>query len=87
MTEEIQHSFQEVARAIDNLNRAFEKHAEYLRQAGDREQLQQWTKGVQAMRDSGQIYLTWADHYGRSSDHQEGESEEDFGVFLDDQGR
>ena len=86
MTEEIQHSIQEVAQAIHSLEKAFEKHAEHLRQAGDLEKLKQWTKGVQAMRDSGHLYLTWAKHYARSSGHQEDESEEDLGAFLDEPG-
>jgi hypothetical protein len=86
MMEEIQRSIQEVAQAIDNLNRAFEKHAEHLRQSGDQEKLHQWIKGAQALQDSSHLYLTWANHYAHSSDHQEDESEEDLGAFLDEPG-
>ena len=66
--QEIQQSIIEVTRAIESLNRAFEKRAADLRQAGDADGLQQWIKACQAIRDSGNIYITWAQHYARSSE-------------------
>jgi uncharacterized protein HemY len=80
--QEIGKSILEVTRAIENLNRAFEKRADELRQAGDVEGLQQWTKACSAMRDSGNIYITWARHYARLSEPA-GSSEEEDG-FLNE---
>ncbi len=67
MNEEIQQSIMEVARAIEHLNQAFEKRADNLRQGGNPQELQQWIKATQAMRDSGNIYLSWAKHYAGSA--------------------
>ena len=67
----------EVTRAIENLNRVFDKRAADLQQAGDADGLQQWTKACQAMRDSGNIYITWARHYARLSDPTAPSEEED----------
>jgi len=67
MNEEIQQSILEVVRAIENLNRAFAKRADDLQKLENASELQQWTKAVQAMRDSGNIYLAWAKHYARSA--------------------
>jgi glycosyltransferase A (GT-A) superfamily protein (DUF2064 family) len=66
MAHEIQQSIAEVARAIEHLNRAFEQYTEDLRKEGDTQELQQWIKATHAMRDSGNIYLTWAKHYART---------------------
>ena len=67
MNEEIQQCITEVARAIENLNRAFAKRADELQKLGNASELQQWTKAAQAMLDSGNIYLSWAKHYARSA--------------------
>lgn len=67
MVDEIQQSLIEVARAIERLNEAFEKRADLLSQAGDPQELHQWVKATHAMRDSGNIYLSWAKHYARSA--------------------
>ncbi|MBI3609493.1 MAG: hypothetical protein HY204_02180 [Nitrospirae bacterium] len=75
--QEIEQSIMEVTRAIESLNRVFEKRADDLRKAGDADQLQQWTKACQAMRDSGNIYITWARHYARSSEPTAPSEEED----------
>jgi len=80
--QEIGKSILEVTRAIENLNRVFEKRADELRQAGDVDGLQQWTKACSAMRDSGNIYITWARHYARLSEPA-GSSEEEDG-FLNE---
>jgi len=75
--QEIEHSIDEVTRAIENLNRVFDKRASDLKQAGDADGLKQWTKACQAMRDSGNIYITWAQHYARLSDPTAPSEEED----------
>ena len=75
--QEIEQSVIEVTRAIENLNRVFEKRAADLQQAGDADGLRQWTKACQAMRDSGNIYITWARHYARSPDPTAPSEEED----------
>ena len=80
--QEIRKSILEVTQAIENLNRVFEKRAAELRQAGDVDGLQQWTKACSAMRDSGNIYITWARHYARLSEPA-GESEVEEG-FLNE---
>ena len=67
MNEEIRQSITEVTRAIEHLNQAFEKRADNLRQGGNTQELQQWIKATQAMRDSGNIYLSWAKHYAGSA--------------------
>ena len=89
MSKEIRQSIIEVSQAIENLNRAFEKRADELRQAGDTEALQQWMNACHAMRDSGNIYITWARHYAKSSEMagSSGEAEDDFlneGVVRDE---
>lgn len=83
MASEIQQSIAEVARAIEHLNDAFEKRADELRKAGETQELQQWIKAAQAMRDSGTIYLTWAKHYARSGADTAGE-ESELNEFLDE---
>jgi len=80
--QEIGKSILEVTRAIENLNRVFEKRAAELRQAGEVDGLQQWTKACSAIRDSGNIYITWARHYARLSEPA-GSSEEEDG-FLNE---
>jgi len=74
---EIEQSVLEATRAIENLNRVFAKREADLKQKGDPEALQQWTKAAQAMRDSGNIYITWARHYVRFSDPNVPSEEED----------
>ena len=67
MSQEIQKTINEVQEAIHRLNTAFENHVKTLQQEADPDHLQQWVKATQAMQDSGQIYLTWARHYGSLS--------------------
>jgi len=73
----------EVTQAIENLNRVFEKRADELRKAGDADGLQQWMNACYAMRDSGQIYITWARHYAKLSEAA-GSSETDEDEFLNE---
>jgi len=83
MAHDIQQSIAEVARAIEHLNRAFEQYAEDLRKGGDPQELQQWIKATHAMRDSGNIYLTWAKHYARAGGGGTDE-ESELNEFLDE---
>ncbi len=84
MNEEIQQSIMEVVRAIENLNRAFAKRADDLQKLGNANELQQWTKAAQAMRDSGNIYLAWAKHYARSAGAKMTPEESEESDFLDE---
>lgn len=84
MNEEIQQSILEVVRAIENLNRAFVKRADDLQKLGNANELQQWTKAAQAMRDSGNIYLAWAKHYARSTGVKMAPEESEESDFLDE---
>jgi len=81
MNEEIQQSVMEVARAIEHLNQAFEKRADNLRQGGNTQELQQWIKATQAMRDSGNIYLSWAKHYAGSAGGEAASDEAEVDTF------
>jgi hypothetical protein len=60
MNEDIQQSLMELVRAMENLNRAFAKHADDLKKSGNADELQKWINAVHAMQDSGTIYLNWA---------------------------
>jgi hypothetical protein len=75
--QKIRKSIDEVTQAIENLNKVFEKRSIDLRDSGDVEGLKQWTKACQAMRDSGNIYITWARHYYGQTAETPGSSEED----------
>jgi hypothetical protein len=85
MKEELRQSILNVAQAMDGLNRVFEKQVEVFEQQGDAQELQRWTRAAQAMRDSGRIYLTWANHYARAAgaDVTDEPASED---FLDEAG-
>jgi hypothetical protein len=84
MNEEIRQSIIEVARAIEHLNQAFEKRADNLRQEGNTQELQQWLTATHAMRDSGNIYLSWAKHYGRSAGTDVAAEESELDELLDE---
>jgi len=86
--QEIRKSIDDVTQAIDDLNKSFEKRLKDLRESGDLEGLNEWTKACQAMRDSGNIYITWARHYyGQAAESSGAEDEEGFlneGAVWDD---
>jgi len=83
MTRDLHQSIAEVARAIEQLNQAFEQRADDLQKAGDPQEWQQWVKAAHAMRDSGNIYLTWARHYAGTSGPQ-ASAESDLDDFLNE---
>ena len=80
----IEQSIKTVAQAIEDLNKAFDERAEGLRQAGQVDRLQEWMKSSHAVRDSGYLYLTWANHYARSASPQTVNADEDMDSFLDE---
>ena len=86
MDKEIKQSIIEVAQAMENLNRVFEKHSEDLRKAGNDNAHQQWQKALQAIRDSGVIYLSWAEHYAGSTGGEPVSTESELEEFLDEGG-
>ncbi len=77
MEDEIRLSVQGVADAVDRLNQAFKKKATQLREGGQTEELHDWVKAQAAMRDSGAIYLSWANHYAKTSSQGGEEMRED----------
>jgi hypothetical protein len=86
MDKEIKQSILEVAQAMENLNRAFEKRTADLKKAGNADELERWMKAIQAMRDSGNIYLAWAEHYARSTGGEPASDESELEEFLDEGG-
>ncbi len=75
----------EISALMQNYPEALERRADELRVSGqDPELADKLTKGADAMRDSGHLYLTWARHYaalsGGKSDVADEEDELDFGV-------
>lgn len=80
MTEDFQHELLQVAKAMDNLARAFEHRMAELRALGDSDdQIREAVNAVQTIKDSGAIYLTWANHYAKkvSGAEESGDIEED----------
>jgi len=66
MTEDFQQALLQVARSMDALARVFEHRIAELRALGEsEEQVREAVNGVQAVKDSGAIYLTWANHYAK----------------------
>lgn len=83
MTEEFQEALLQVAKAMDGLTRAFEHRVTELRAVGNSdEQIGEVIKAIQAVKDSGAIYLTWANHYAKRISDQDGNDEDD--DLLDD---
>ena len=80
MTEDVQDALLQVAKAMDNLARVFEHRMTELRAVGDSDdQFREVVNAVQAIKDSGAIYLTWANHYAKkiSGAGETGDIEED----------
>ena len=84
MSEEIRQSILDVALAIERLNQAFEKRVQALQHAADAKELKQWLTATHAMRDSGNIYLSWAKHYARSAGTDVGAGESELDELLDE---
>jgi uncharacterized protein YukE len=78
MTEDFQQALLQVARAMDALARVFEHRIAELRALGESdEQVREAVSGVQAVKDSGAIYLTWANHYAKRVTGGESELSDD----------
>lgn len=78
MTKDFQQALLQVARAMDALARVFEHRIAELRALGEsEEQIREAVNGVQAVKDSGAIYLTWANHYAKRATGGESEAPDD----------
>ncbi len=83
MTEDFQQALLQVARAMDALARVFDHRIAELRALGEsEEQIREAVNGLQAVKDSGAIYLTWANHYAKRVTGGESELSDD---VLDDE--
>lgn len=66
MTEDFQQALLQVAKSMDGLARVFELRVAELRALGEaEEQIREVVGAIQAVKDSGAIYLTWANHYAK----------------------
>lgn len=64
MAEDFQQALLQVAKSMDGLARVFEHRVAELRALGESdEQIREAVGAIQAVKDSGAIYLTWANHY------------------------
>jgi hypothetical protein len=75
----------EIASLLKEFPAALERQAGNILQSGkDPELAAKLAKGADAMRDSGNIYLSWARHFASLSEGQSGAAEEedesDFGM-------
>ena len=75
----------EITALLKEFPAAVERRAAEVQQSGkDPELASKLTKGADAMRDSGNIYLSWARHYAAlsegTSDAADNEDEADFGT-------
>jgi len=87
MKGEIERSIHEASQAMERLLLSFERHIKGLDpSAANAEELQRLTKGIDAIRDSAGIYLTWARHYAKLLGEEEGEARLDLDSYLDEGG-
>lgn len=75
----------EITTLMQHFAEALERRATEIQATGkDPELATKLIKGADAMRDSGNIYLSWARHYAAlsegTSDAADGEDEADFGT-------
>lgn len=85
MKRDLERSIREASEAMDRLLLAFERRMEILgpSQSGA-EELERLTKGTHAIRDTGNIYLTWARHYASLLGQGTQEDIKDLEDFLDE---
>lgn len=76
--QDVQGAIDDVIRAVEGLNRAFDEKAKHLREAGNEEKLREWLKGCLALRDSGDMYVSWAQHYAKQGGEAGSTEEEEF---------
>ncbi len=75
---EVQGAVDEVIRAVEGLNRVFDNQARIFREAGNEEKLREWLKGCLALRDSGDMYVSWAQHYAKGAGGGDPGDDEEF---------
>lgn len=85
MSNEVTQLIDEIGSEMERLHAALERRADELRTTGgDTETATKLAKGADAMRDSGNLYVTWARHYAALSEGRAGaadeEDEADFGT-------
>lgn len=74
----VQELLGEITTLMKSFPGALENRAAVLEASGkDPELAQKLMKGADAMRDSGNIYLTWARHYAAMSEGNAGASDEE----------
>ncbi len=73
MDAKVQESLNSVGLAMDGFNDAVEAWIEDLRQNDTGpDQILKLTGSAKAMRDSGSIYLAWAEHLGKGLETEDG---------------
>ena len=85
MGNELRELIAEISRMMKSYSEALERQAEEVHATGrDSELAGKLAKGADAMRDSGNLYLTWARHYAAlsegTSDAADEADEADFGT-------
>jgi len=64
MNDDIRRSIQEVAEAMAHVNKAFKDYMGQLEVVGkDPTEIRQVAKNADTLKDSGNIYMSWARHY------------------------
>ena len=77
MGEELKNQVASLAAQMDSFHQALETKAREIEMGGgDTEVVGKLIKGADAMKDSANIYLSWARHYVKLSDGGAGEAEE-----------
>lgn len=82
----IEELLQEISRLIGEFPRAIERRAAVIQAAGkDHELVEKLIKAADTMRDSGNLYLTWARHYaalaeGNTDASSDEDETEDFDI-------
>lgn len=64
MNDDIRRSVLEVEQALTHVNQAFEGYVEELKKKGSNvSEVMQMAKNADTLKDSGNIYMSWARHY------------------------
>ena len=64
MNDQIRQSIREVADAMGHVNQAFQDYVDELSASGkDPGEIRQAAKNADTLKDSGNIYISWARHY------------------------
>ena len=77
MSEELKQQVQGLAAQMETFHQALETRAREIEMVGgDAEVVGKLIKGADAMKDSGNIYLSWARHFVKLSDGGAAEADE-----------